>query len=387
MKIIFINYGPYAGCSGVHIHFLAQNLTEMGHDCVVALPYTTGAQSYFGEVTYTIISHNQLIQQTAIYFKDAILHAWTPREIPRIITHLVHEIASVPYIVHLEDNEIEILAHKINIKTLEEQKIFAINNPQAFNGHELIHPLHFEKFLQNSSGVTCIIKKLEEFVPENTPKMTFWPACEESFFTIPQERQYAIRKDLGINDNTYILVYPGAVHANNVGTFLQLLYAIEALHKKGYSIKLLRTGIEYNYRNKKVLDIYNQHVLYCGTLEANMLPSFISLADILVQPGCPGTFDDYRFPSKIPFFLASARPVILPNTNVAEALKHGQDCFLLKNGSSEEIAHYIETLIEHPLLAKTMGSMGRMTALRLFNWQKSAESVLAFYQNALECSQ
>ena len=44
-------------------------------------------------------------------------------------------------------------------------------------------------------------------------------------------------------------------------------------------------------------------------------------ADALVQPGGPDAFNDYRFPSKLPDFLASGKPVVLPATNIGRYLR------------------------------------------------------------------
>ena len=46
-----------------------------------------------------------------------------------------------------------------------------------------------------------------------------------------------------------------------------------------------------------------------------------ALADVLVQPGRAGPFNDYRLPSKLPEFLSAGRPVVLPATNLARQLR------------------------------------------------------------------
>ena len=52
MQIVFINYGKYCVSSGVHIHFIANVLRDMGHDCTVVLP-TVEDSCYFGTPDYT----------------------------------------------------------------------------------------------------------------------------------------------------------------------------------------------------------------------------------------------------------------------------------------------------------------------------------------------
>ncbi len=384
LKILFVNYGPYSGCSGVHIHFLANTLVDLGHECHVFLPKTDGAQTYFGEAKYPIYAFREIFNVPIEVFQNALIHMWTTREAARIPILMIRERCKIPYFVHLEDNEIVIIEKEIGVPTLEKQKEFAKKHPEKFGKpYWVTHPLHFESLMRASSGVTCIMESLEDFVPQGVSRMTFWPACEEGFFNIPLGRNLAVREACGIKADTFILVYPGALHDFNGGYFVELLRAVEQVNEEGFSVKILRTGIENYLFDAASTKLYNTYVIPMGDLEAHQLPSLISLADILVQPGAPRSFDDYRFPSKAPFFLASGRPVILPDTNVAEKLHHGRDCFLMKTGNAEEIAKYLKMLMLHPELAQSMGMQGRATAKALFSWTKAAQSLVPFYKRAL----
>ncbi len=383
LKIHFINYGPYAGCSGVHIHFLANTLVELGHECHVFLPRTDGAAEYFGQVQYGIHNVRDIGRLPQELFENSILHAWTTREATRIPIAMIRQRVKVPYVVHLEDNEILITGQCLGVDGLEAQKEHVKKHPEKLEKFINTNPLHFEPFMRASEGVSCIINKLEDFVPTGVPRMTFWPACEEAFFTIPMERDEKLRASCDIDADTYVLVYPGAIHDFNASYFIELLLAVEQLSHEGISCKIIRCGIEDYMYSDDVLELYKKYVLLIDDVKAHELPLFMRFADILVQPGAPRDFDDYRFPSKAPYFLASGRPVILPDTNVAEKLQHGRDCFLMKKGNAEEIGKYLRMLILHPALAKSMGAQGRATAKSLFSWKKAAESLLPFYRNAL----
>ncbi len=383
LKIVFINYGPYNGCSGVHIHFLANALVELGHECCVFLHITDRAAEYFGKPLYPIYKCSDIQHFPEEFFDDSVLHVWTTREAVRVPTAFIRKRNKRPYIVHLEDNEILITGQELGAATLQEQKKLVKENPNLVKNFILTNPLLFEPFMRASAGVTCIIRKLEEFVPEGVPRMTFWPACEESFFAISLERDLVARKICEMEDDTFVLVYPGAIHEFNGESFVQLLLAVEQLHKEGFSLQILRTGREDYKYDDATLELYKKYVVWAGEVEANELAPYVALADFLVQPGGPGAFDDYRFPSKIPYFLASGRPVILPNCNVAEKLQHGSNCFLMKEGSNEEITKYLRMLILHPSLAKSMGQKGRAASRALFSWKKSAQALVPFYRQAL----
>ncbi len=385
-KIIFINYGPYAGCCGVHIHFLANTFVELGYECAVFLLYTDGASDYFGKVNYPIYAFNDLGTLPIEFFDNCVIHAWTTRELVRHPVNMLRKRVKAPYIIHLEDNEVLITAKTLGVDTLEEQKAIAKSQPELLKNYANTHPAHFIPFMSASSGVTCIIKELEEFVPDSVPRMTFWPACEDIFFQLSTQRNLELRRSIDISDDTYVLVYPGTIHDFNGEYFVELLLALEELSKEGYSFRVIRSGVEDYAYGDDIIKLYLKFVALMGEVSPAQLPSLIALADILVQPGAPRSFDDHRFPSKIPFFLASGRPVILPATNVAEKLQHGRDCFLLKKGNHEELAKYIKMLIVHPELAQSIGAQGRAAARSLFSWSKSALSLIPFYRNALSHS-
>ncbi|OMQ04697.1 glycosyltransferase family 1 protein [Lawsonia intracellularis] len=383
MHVIFINYGGYLGCSGVHIHFLAQTLTQQGIRCTVYLPVTIKSKNYFGQADYPIFTHNDLVAHSHTgYFKDSIIHAWTPREVSRKLTIYVVAQTHVPYFVHLEDNEITIMEQMFNKPFIQLQQE-ALEKPALFKDVQYCHPLYFQQFLNNATGVTCIINKLEEHVPSHVPRMTFWPACEETFFRLPEKIPESVYKELGFPLNTIFVVYPGNIHEYNKKHVSNLITAIDYVNKKGHSIKLLRCGETAIPMEQLAPPHALAHIIDLGTPEAHKLHNYISLAHILVQPGCPGDFDDYRFPSKIPLFLASGRPVILPNTNIGLNMTHGKNCLLLKTGSAEEITKYLCLLIENPKIATSIGKQGKQFAYSTFSWEKSAKKLIQFYKKCL----
>jgi hypothetical protein len=102
-----------------------------------------------------------------------------------------------------------------------------------------------------------------------------------------------------------------------------------------------------------------------------------------VQPGPPGDFNDYRFPSKLPEFLVSGKPVVLPRTNIGRFLQDDVDCVLLDQGHALDIAEKLEPLLTDPDRRKRIGASGREFALRELTWSKSAARVKAFYEATL----
>ena len=78
-----------------------------------------------------------------------------------------------------------------------------------------------------------------------------------------------------------------------------------------------------------------------GFIPRQRLWKVLAVADAFVQPGRSDAFNDYRFPSKLPDFLACGRPVILPATNIGRYLRDDVDALLLERGDADEIVEAV----------------------------------------------
>ncbi len=384
MNIFFLNYDGYSGCSGVHIHFLANALADRGHTCTVILPYPNEKNDYFGPVRYNFLTFDEtlaLAQMRPAFFKQAVFHAWTPREVLRPITLFLAEHFKRPYFVHLEDNERYILekAYNAPFEKLEE----AARNGRIEPAPQFSHPLHHQEFLANAAGVTCIIDALKRFVPENVPTEVFWPACEDAFFRLSPKPNMAVRAQLGIAPDEWVVTYPGNFHFANCHVMQELYLALDILAASGHPVRLIRAGGEYGDISTEAKAAFIRHGIHVGMVPATELPALVGAANLLVQPGAPGDFDDCRFPSKLPFFLASGRPLVTAATNLGKLLKHGENCLILPDSSAQSIAASLITLIENPSLAAQIGQAGRQFAQQAFNWDNSAKRVERFYKKVL----
>lgn len=371
MRIIFINYYLYEFSSGVHIHFIANELTRMGHECTVVLPEVKNT-THFGLPEYTFRNHREFIAELSAghYGQDTILHAWTTRKTARIPTQTAARALGASYFVHLEDNENHIMdvylrKHGSTTAVTEWARQTAIAQ---------------RDFLAGSSGATVLMDKLAEFVPQNVPVKLIWPACEREFFQIPQAPDIRMRERLGIQENTAVIVYPGNVHDSNRGRVAALYRALPLVSAAGHDIRLIRCSGVDRETPADLAEIVARYVLPIPNIPSRNLPQWLRMADLLVQPGLPDAFDDYRFPSKLPLFLASGRPVVLARTNLGRFLSDGENCLLLEDNTPQAIASRIVWLLEHPEESARIGHNGRKFAARNFSWSNTAKTLLAFYE-------
>ena len=121
-----------------------------------------------------------------------------------------------------------------------------------------------------------------------------------------------------------------------------------------------------------------------GEVERPVLLALLEAADLFIQPGRAGPFNDYRLPSKLPEFLATGRPVILPATNVGRRLRHGIDAMLLRDGTAEEIAGHAEAVLDNPELAQRLSANARRFAAATYDRDRQVEKLERFIRSVAE---
>jgi len=378
MQIVFVNYDYYRFSSGVHIHFIANEMMSMGHECIVVIPEVKNTDT-FGVPKYSFSDWKKFAEdiQAGRYNSDTVFHAWTPRDNSRIPTLMAARMGA-PYFVHMEDNErriIEAFYHKPFAVLLQEAAKGTCDFRQIG-----IHPILHQTFLAEAAGVSVLMDRLAEFVPPSVPTQLIWPACECEFFHLPPEPNLSLRRGLGIPDDAAVIVYPGNVHHANCDIMSPLYRALPLVEAAGHNIRLVRCAGSDMWLPSDVVAFMGRYVIRDPDLPSRKLPPWISMADILVQPGSPNSFDDYRFPSKLPLFLASGRPVILAKTNLGRFLTDSENCLILERNTPEAIAAKIVWLLEHPEESARIGHNGRKFAAQNFSWTKTAKTLLNFYE-------
>jgi hypothetical protein len=239
-----------------------------------------------------------------------------------------------------------------------------------------VHPHRGSRFLDRAAGVTVVIDRLLELVPPNTPATVVRPGFDEAMLA-PSGSREKVRAELGVRPEETVIVYTGTIHPANLEDMRSLYDALAELRREGLAVVLIKTG--WNAPDAPELPALNGAIRDLGWVPRHALPGIIAAADVLVQPGHPGPFNDYRFPAKLPDFLASGKPVILTRTNIGLALRDGHDAIVLERGTSEEIYRAIASIRSQPEVAAKIGAEGRRFAVRELRWSRSADAVEALY--------
>ena len=387
MNVIFVSHCDFQGNSAMHIFSIANELQALGVESAVFVPNDPGTVRAHGTPRFRVLHYDEALQQPVV-FSDGrgpdLIHAWTPRELVRQLTEALARRYAVPYLVHLEDNEEVIVEDDLKGPSFAELGRLPLPLVDQLVAPHRSHPVYYPRFLANAAGVTALMDKLLDFKPDHVPGAVFWAGFDAVFADVrPDQPDSAFRRRLGLSDSDLIAAYTGNVHASNRDEARSLVAAVAALRRRGHRIVLVKTG--WNHVDIPYFETGKQEgfVIDLGFCPRGDIPQLIATSDVLVQPGRAGDFNDYRFPSKLPEFLASGRPVVLPKTNIGRFLQDDVDCVLLEQGHALEIAAKLEPLLDDPERRKRIGAAGRAFALRELTWPKGAARIKELYDEVL----
>ena len=386
MNILFVNYGDFTTNSLNHIAGFANTLCAAGHVCIVAVSQDKETVAHLPAPLFIAATYAELLARPGL-FPDGrpadLIHAWTPREGVRKFTLAYQRAATTParLIIHLEDNE-RFLLEAYTGESFASLRDATPAATDAWLIDALPHPLRHEAFLRVADGVTHIVNSLRAFIPAGIPTQLLPPGVDFSLYA-PQAADPALRAELGLRDDERVIVFTGSNTFANEPEMRDLYVAIALLNQRGTPTRLIRTGFNAPKFLASLSPELTRHVIDLGFVEKAKLPRLLALADVLVQPGQPGDFNDYRLPSKLPEFLASGRPVVLPPTNLAALMTDGQEAIFLPTGTPTEISDTCQLLFIDPALCASLGQKGVAFAHTHFDLVANTLALANFYATIL----
>jgi glycosyltransferase involved in cell wall biosynthesis len=372
-NVLFAIDRDFSSNSAIHVHALANELCRLGMDCVVAVPRDKQTVTTLGATLYRPMDFREASKLPTLFANGAgpdVVHSWTPREIVRKFCDQLRSGYRFKQFIHLEDNE-EHLLEKLRDPA-------AMTDTDADYPDWLSHPERHRDFLNRADGVTVIIERLAEFVSGAVPNLTLWPGVNASeFFPRPANPELANKLQLPLNST--VLVYPGNVHPANTREVRSLYLAVAILNREGHSTCLVRTGADHcdflgdNARWAK------PYLRELGFIPRAQMPDVLALADMFVQPGQADVFNEYRFPSKLPEFMAMGKPVILPKSNIGRSMTHGRDAWVVENADGVQIAEAVRHICGNPELYARLAAGALEFARTRLSWPEQAAKLRAFY--------
>ena len=375
-KVLFVSYGPFDCNSAGHIAGFAGELTGRGFAVGVCGRDRIYNVHAFGPAPFEFFTVQDLASDPRGVMgfdgrfepERTAMVCWTPRKLARQAVAKVARLHGVPYIVHLEDNEDHLSRLRFAAGRMGEEA-------------EAKDRAERTALLYGAMGASVIEQRLAETLPPDLPSVLLEPGVDMAQFeaTLGPHRRATILRLAGASPEATVIVYPGNIHRVNVADMAGLYGAVRLLRERGREVVLIKTGKDDEQVSAAAgLGAQSPGVLTLGQVERSMLVDLLRCADVFVQPGAPGPFNDYRLPSKLPEFMATGRPMILPKTNVGLRLRHGVDALLLERGTAEEIIGLVEAVMADPALALRLGRNGQAFARRTYRWDRQGRKLADF---------
>lgn len=382
MNLVLVSHCNFQGNSAMHVFALAQRLMALGHECLVLVPDSPETVRDHGMAEFKVADYKTALAKP-IRFADGkgptFVHAWTPRDHVRKATLALCETYGCPYLVHMEDHEEQIVADETPSLSFETIAALPDAAVEAIIGADhRSHPRVARTFIDGAAGFTCLIDALEKFAAKGQPTLTIWPGYDQAFADAGQTRA-ATRKKYGFAADESVILYSGNVHLSIVDDVAALYGAVALLRRRGRRVRLVRTGWDHAPLGLDDAAKEAMGVLSLGFLPRVDLPPLVAACDILVQPGKVNAFNLNRFPSKLPEFLVSGHPVILPDANIGLVLKDGADVIKLTSGDLFDIADCIARVMDMKDCGAALGQAGRAFAQKNLTWGVAARSLSQFY--------
>ena len=380
-NLLFVLPCDFSCASALHVLALTSELCQRGHACIAAVPERLDTLADHENPRCGGILHSDAMK--GVRFPNGrgpdIVHAWTTRENVRIVAERVRQVqADARLVVHLEDNEREILAATVrrsveDLVRLPEAELARLVPPA------LTHPRKGACFLNTADGVTIVVDTLAAFVPPGIPVRLITPAADRRYFH-PRPWLDEFRRLVDPAGDTTILFYHGNVHAANAAEMRELYAAVLQLNRRGSPVRLIRTGRnQVDFLGPLAREVA-PFVSEFGTIQRHRhVAPLMALADMFVQPGADNEFNAFRLPSKLPEFFAMGRPVILPRTNLGRITRHRVDAYVLEQADCAHIVEAMKTLRADPALCAALARGATEFSDQHFSWERSAHALEDFY--------
>jgi glycosyltransferase involved in cell wall biosynthesis len=378
VNVLLVLYHNFQCNSANHVDGIARVLCNLGCDCIVAVPNEPIHAELMDKPPYKAATFQQVLDGRVKFANGSgaqVAHFWTPREVNRHFWKRLRDRGRFATIIHMEDNE-----ELISRSQLGADYDAWVKEPRRgeFPPH-LSHPRYWMEFLQAADGLTVIIDALREIIPKDKPTELIWPSTDERSFH-PRASDAGLRRELGIDRGQTVLAYHGNVHSANFREVRSLYLATALLNREGRPTTLLRMGrdhLELDADYRRWADQYASAVGFVPSRDR--LAQILSEADMFVQPGLCDAFNEYRFPSKVPDFLALGKPLILPRTNIGLVTRHGEDAFVLEEATGTAIADAVKTILDDQPLRQRLSEGARRFFESNLGWPSTAVKLLDLY--------
>jgi len=205
--------------------------------------------------------------------------------------------------------------------------------------------------IQSASAIITICPELQKYVSDNYPHKTSIlienVADNSIVFPPDQSQEKVLRKQYNLNGQRLVLYY-GTLEPYQ-GIDLLIESSAELIKDTGENIHFLLVGGSPDQvrRYQQVVSEHNvdDYFTFTGFVRPQLIPGFISMADVLVSPRLKGT----NSPLKIYSYLRSGKPIVATR-HITHTQILDDSVAMLVDPKPEEFARGIQRVLESETL-------------------------------------
>jgi glycosyltransferase involved in cell wall biosynthesis len=187
-------------------------------------------------------------------------------------------------------------------------------------------------------------------------------------------------------NNGFCLMYVGNYKIGD--GFKETLQAINIVRNYKNPVRLIVIGPKKspNLSCKETIALCNQlrsqdAIVFKEKLSENEYFQYLNSADALILARKSGIMTEAAFPTRIPEFLATGKPVITSSVpDIPEYLKDLVHAHVVEPDNPEKIADRVISIIKYPNKATSLGRSGAIQAKACFDYRNHTKRVIDFVQ-------
>ena len=192
--------------------------------------------------------------------------------------------------------------------------------------------------------------------------------------TIQPLDMISCRRELDISPSTYLIGYVGSQVAD-----LEILTpGLRWLRRARPQVKL---GVIGPPPSALRAPAFGDAVIPFGPAPFSRLPLYLGACDSFVLPLRDTVFNRTRWPNKFGDYLAAGRPILCSNVGDVARIVESEGCGMLWTDLSGFV-DCVESLMDNPELADSMGRASRRLAEGRLSWRRLAQEFLDLYRRA-----
>jgi glycosyltransferase involved in cell wall biosynthesis len=238
--------------------------------------------------------------------------------------------------------------------------------------------------ISKSDYMSCNSSDLKEELaksginPEKIDYVIYGVNDDKIHFTA--EKRAAVRKRLGIEDDTILLLMIGRfIPKKGFSTAFQ---ALKLIIEKNADVKLVIIGdgeMKSQYESILKKDHTTDYALFMGYVDKDELMDYYSACDIFLMPSEKKPADGLN--TVVPEAMACGRPIIASNAGGNDLVVFdGLNGFLHSEGDYKQLAVLVNRLIDNECLRIDMGRKSLELVKEKFNWQAIAKYYIEKYK-------